>query len=228
MKKKDREIFRLLRERYPDAACELIHNTPFQLLLSTLLSAQTTDVQVNKIMPALYEQYPDVTAWLDFNIPEIEAMIRTIGLYKTKAKNIYNLVRALIDKFGGEVPHTMEELITLPGVGRKTANVVLAEAFGVPSMAVDTHVFRLANRIGITDEKDAAKTEQALMKAIDKGLWIEAHHLLIFHGRRCCVARNPRCNECNITEYCKYYKQLVKDQAKRKVKVKKTTLKKET
>ena len=155
-------------------------------------------------------------------------MIRTIGLYKTKAKNIYNLVRELIDKFGGEVPHTMEELITLPGVGRKTASVVLAEAFGVPAMAVDTHVFRLANRIGITAEKDPAKTELALMKAIDKDLWIEAHHLLIFHGRRCCVARNPRCSECNITEYCKYYKQLIKDEAKGKTRLKKATLKKET
>lgn len=224
MKKKDKEIIRLLRERYPDAACELIHDTPFQLLISTLLSAQTTDVQVNKVMPPLYEKYPDVNAWLNFNQLEIEDMIRTIGLYKTKAKNIYHLVRELIDKFNGEVPKTMESLITLPGVGRKTANVVLANSFGVPTIAVDTHVFRLANRIGLSDEKDEAKTEQALMKVLDKDLWIEAHHLLIFHGRRCCVARGPRCNECNITQYCKYYKNLTKE-INRKSGVKKIALK---
>ncbi len=226
MKKKDREIIGLLRERYPDAGCELIHETPFQLLISTVLSAQTTDVQVNKVTGPLYLDYPDITAWLDLTIPEIEDKIRTIGLYKTKAKNIYNLVRELIDKFQGEVPDTMEKLISLPGVGRKTANVVLANAFGVPTIAVDTHVFRLANRIGITDEKDEARTEQALMKALDRKLWIDAHHLLIFHGRRCCIARNPRCGECNITEYCKYYKKLTKEirgSAKRKASVKPET-----
>lgn len=211
MKKKDREIIILLRERYPDAACELLHDTPFQLLVSTVLSAQTTDVQVNKVMPPLYEKYPDANAWLDFSIADIEEQIRTIGLYKTKAKNLYGLIRELIDQYGGVVPGTMAELIKLPGVGRKTANVVLANAFAVPTIAVDTHVFRLANRIGITDEKDEVKTEQALMKALDKNLWIDAHHLLIFHGRRCCVARNPRCGECNITDYCKYYKKLTKE-----------------
>lgn len=211
MKKKDAAILERLRERYPDAACELVHGSPFQLLVSTVLSAQTTDVQVNKVMPPLYEQYPAVTDWLDFTIPDIEEKIRTIGLYKTKARNLYQLFRVLMDDFNGTVPGTLEELTRLPGVGRKTANVVLANAFAVPTIAVDTHVFRLANRIGITDEKDEAKTEQALMRALDRSLWIEAHHLLIFHGRRCCVARNPRCGECNITEYCKYYKKLTKE-----------------
>lgn len=210
MKKKDREIFALLAQRYPDAACELIHDTPFQLLVSTVLSAQATDVQVNKIMVPLYAELPDPQAWLDLSIEEIEDRIRTIGLFKTKAKNLYHLVRALFDRFGGEVPATMAELITLPGVGRKTANVVLANAFRVPTIAVDTHVFRLANRIGITDEPDVVKTEEALMKALKREMWIDAHHLLIFHGRRTCTARNPKCGECPITDYCKYYRQMKK------------------
>ena len=142
------------------------------------------------------------------------------GLYKTKGNNIYKLVRELISRFDGEVPKTMEELITLPGVGRKTANVVLATAFNVPAIAVDTHVFRLANRIGITNEKDVHRTEQALMKALDKELWIEAHHLLIFHGRRCCTARNPKCEECPITDYCQYYKKINKAAKNKSVKMK--------
>lgn len=215
MRKKEKEIIRLLRETYPDAACELIHETPFQLLVSTVLSAQTTDVQVNKVMPALYEELPEPGDWLDLSVVEIEALIKTIGLYKTKARNIYKLVRELISRFDGNVPSTMEELITLPGVGRKTANVVLANAFRVPTIAVDTHVFRLANRIGITDEKDVEKTEQALMKALDKDVWIDAHHLLIFHGRRCCTARKPNCEECPITGHCKYYRDLTRSAGKK-------------
>lgn len=216
MKKKDREIIRRLQERYPDAGCELDFGTPFQLLAATLLSAQTTDVQVNKVTEGLFREYPDVYAWLDLSVPEIEDRIRSIGLFRTKAKNLYQLSRELIHRFQGEVPQTMEELITLPGVGRKTANVVLANAFGVPTIAVDTHVFRLANRIGLTNEKDVEKTEQALMKALDRELWIAAHHLLIFHGRRTCMARSPKCEQCGIQEYCKYYKQISKTKNKNK------------
>lgn len=218
MRKKEKEIIRLLQERYPDAACELIHETPFQLLVSTVLSAQTTDVQVNKVMPPLYEVLPGPEDWLNLSQEEIEERIRTIGLYKSKAKNLYRLVRDLIDRFDGQVPRTMEELITLPGVGRKTANVVLSNAYGVPGIAVDTHVFRLANRIGITDEKDVEKTEQALMKALDKNVWIMAHHLLIFHGRRTCFARNPQCHECTIQDYCKYYKDITRQSKPRRLK----------
>lgn len=210
MKKKDREIIRLLRERYPDARCELDHETPFQLLVATVLSAQTTDVQVNKVTEPLFQEVPDVSAWLDLSIEEIEDRIRSIGLYKTKARNLYRLVRDLIDRHQGKVPDRMEELVKLPGVGRKTANVVLSNAFGVPAIAVDTHVFRVANRIGITRETDVVKTEQALMKALDKDLWIDTHHLLIFHGRRTCAARNPKCSECTLTEYCTYYKEITR------------------
>lgn len=224
MKKKDKEIIDLLREEYPAAHCELIHSTPFQLLVSTVLSAQTTDVQVNKVMPALYETRPNPEDWLELSVAEIQDLIKTIGLYKTKGNNIYKLVRELITRFDGEVPNTMEELITLPGVGRKTANVVLATAFQVPAIAVDTHVFRLANRIGITNEKDVNRTEKALMKALDKELWIEAHHLLIFHGRRCCTARNPKCEECPITEHCKYYKKINKAAKNKSVKLKETKI----
>ncbi|MFB0918532.1 MAG: endonuclease III, partial [Clostridiaceae bacterium] len=139
----------------------------------------------------------------------------TIGLYKSKAKNIYNLIRKLVDDFKGEVPDTMEELLTLPGVGRKTASVVLANAFNIPAFAVDTHVFRVANRLGIVNEKDAEKTEAALLKAIDKNLWIPMHHLLIFHGRRTCIARKPKCEECTLTHLCKYYKDMTKLNSKK-------------
>lgn len=213
MKKKDREIFRRLQEAHPDARCELDHETPFQLLVSTVLSAQATDVQVNKVTKDLYAELPDCAAWLNLEIPEIEERIKSIGLYKSKAKNIHRLVRQIMEDHNGEVPHTMEELTALSGVGRKTASVVLANAFNIPAFAVDTHVFRLANRIGITDEKDAGKTEQALLKAVDRDMWILCHHLLIFHGRRICSARNPKCGECNIADLCKYYKTLTKKTA---------------
>ncbi len=210
MTKKTAEILRLLKELYPDARCELDHHTPFQLLLSTVLSAQTTDARVNMVMVPLYEKYPDPEDWLSFSQEEIEGMIKTIGLYRTKAANVYKLVRELMDRFGGKVPDTMEDLTSLPGVGRKTADVVLSVAFGIPAIAVDTHVFRVTNRIGIVNEKTAEKTEFALMKAIRKDLWIESHHLFIFHGRRCCTARNPQCERCPLTPYCKYYKALTK------------------
>ncbi|PKK39067.1 Endonuclease III [Clostridiaceae bacterium JG1575] len=206
MNAKNRRIFEVLAQRYPDAHCELLHETPFQLLISTVLSAQTTDVQVNKVMPAVYERLPDAKAWLSLSLGEIEETIKSIGLYKSKARHIYALVRMLLEEWGGEVPRTLEELTKLPGVGRKTANVVLANAYGVPSIAVDTHVFRLANRIGIAHEKNVAKTEAALQKALDPDLWIQAHHLLIFHGRALCTARSPKCDLCPIRDDCDYDK----------------------
>lgn len=215
-KERVKKIIEVLMETYPLAQCELEHDSPFQLLLSTVLSAQTTDVQVNKTMVPLYKEYPEVTDWLSLNREEIEEKIKTIGLYRTKAKNVYNLVRALIDDYKGEVPNTMEELIKLPGVGRKTANVVLSNAFNVPAIAVDTHVFRLANRIGITNKKTVENTEKALMKAIAKDKWIIAHHLLIFHGRRLCTARSPKCHECPINSYCKYYEDMQRANIKKK------------
>lgn len=204
-----KEIIRLLRGLHPDARCELIHETPLQLLISTVLSAQSTDVQVNKVMEPLYQTLPDLDAWLNLTLEQIEDQIRTIGLYKSKARHIYALLRDIKEKYGAEVPQTMAELTSLPGVGRKTANVVLANAFCVPTIAVDTHVFRLANRIGLTDEATPEKTERALMEVLDKEIWIDAHHLLIFHGRRICTARKPKCGECPLTGHCRYYKKLI-------------------
>lgn len=227
MRKNTKEILLILDKTYPDAECELKHSSPFQLLVSTVLSAQTTDVQVNKVMEKMYLEYPTCESFLTLNLGELENKIKQIGLYKTKAKNVYNLVRILMEKYNGEVPNTMEELVKLPGVGRKTANVVLSNAFDVPAIAVDTHVFRLANRIGITNEKDVEHTELALMKAIDKKLWSKSHHLLIFHGRRCCTARNPKCSICPISSYCKYYKEELKVMEKLKKQREKEALKKE-
>lgn len=204
MKKVNKEIFERLKTAYPDARCELDFRTPFQLVVSTILSAQATDVQVNKVTEGLFAQYPDLDSWMNFSIEEIEEKIKTIGLYKNKAKNIYNLLRELKERHNGEVPRTMEELTALSGVGRKTANVVMANAFGIPALAVDTHVFRVSNRIGLADEKTVEKTESSLCKAIDKDKWILMHHLLIFHGRRTCNARNPKCESCVLNDLCKY------------------------
>lgn len=214
MNKKNRETIEILRATYPDARCELDHSSAFQLLVSTVLSAQTTDVQVNKVMSEVYGEYPDCKSFLSLNQQELEDKIKKIGLYRTKAKNLYKLVRMLIDEFNGEVPDNREDLMKLPGVGRKTANVVLSNAFNVPSIAVDTHVFRVSNRLGIVDEKDAEKTEFALMKVLDKDVWSEAHHLLIFHGRRTCTARNPKCESCGLSHICKYYKNKIKESKK--------------
>ena len=209
MNKKNKEIIKILEQTYPDARCELEHNTPFQLLISTVLSAQTTDVQVNKVMREVYKDYPDAESFLSLNHEELEEKIKKIGLYRTKAKNIYNLVRMLFDDFDGEVPNNREDLMKLPGVGRKTANVVISNAFNVPAIAVDTHVFRVSNRLGITNENNVEDTEKALMKAIDKDKWTLSHHLIIFHGRRQCIARSPKCETCPTSHLCKYYKENV-------------------
>lgn len=192
-----------LAEAYPDAGCALDYDSLFHLVVAVVLSAQTTDVSVNKVTPALFSRYPDAAALASAKQEEVEALIRTIGLYKNKAKNIIGMARALEERFGGEVPGGFEELTALPGVGRKTANVVMAEGFGAQKIAVDTHVFRVSNRIGLADEKDVLRTEQALMGILPDDRWTEAHHLLIFHGRRCCKARKPLCAECCLNDRCR-------------------------
>lgn len=202
------EILDLLEQMHPEAACALDHANLYQLIIAVTLSAQTTDVSVNKVTPALFAKYPAPENLAVADVTEVESMIRTIGLYKNKARNIVALSRILYQNFDGNVPDTREQLMELPGVGRKTANVVLAEGFGVPAIAVDTHVFRVSNRIGLCDEKDVSGTENALMDAIPKDKWIRAHHLLIFHGRKCCTARNPKCEECLLSKMCIYYKKL--------------------
>lgn len=206
MKEKYKIIVDKLIEMYPEAECELVHSSPFQLLISTLLSAQTTDKKVNEVTSELYKEYGNMDSMLTLTQEEIEEKIKVIGLYKTKAKNIYNLLRRLRDVFNGIVPQTREELITFPGVGRKTANVVLSNCFGVQAFAVDVHVFRVCNRIGIANANTPEKTEFQLMENIDENLWTISHHTIIFHGRRCCTSRKPNCLECSINKYCNYYK----------------------
>lgn len=197
------EIIQRLKEEYPDVRCELDYQTPLQLLVATVLSAQTTDKQVNKVTAKMFADCPDLDAFLKLTKEEIKGYIHTLGFYNAKADHLYLLFRQLASNFNGEVPRTMEELTKLSGVGRKTANVVMSNAFGVPAIAVDTHVFRVSNRIGLAQADTVEKTEQQLMEVIDRDLWTLCHHLLIFHGRRCCSARKPNCETCVIREYCK-------------------------
>ncbi|WP_138159654.1 endonuclease III [Peptoniphilus catoniae] len=206
-KKEVAEVLNLLEKDYPDAGCELKHTTAFELLVATILSAQCTDVRVNIVTEEMFKTYNKPEDFVNLGIKNIEPLIKTCGLYKTKAKNIYLASKQLVNDYDSKVPSTIEELLSLPGVGQKTANVVASTAFGVPAIAVDTHVFRLANRIGLVNEKNVKNTELSLEKKIDKDRWIKAHHLLIFHGRRVCKAQNPDCENCSINHYCKYYKE---------------------
>lgn len=203
-KEKIPEILDILEKTYPDAECALVHRNVFELLISVVLSAQTTDKAVNIVTPALFEAYPDAEHLADAAPEEVETYIKRIGMYRTKAKNIVGLAQKLVSDFGGKVPQDYESLISLPGVGRKTANVVLAVGFGEERIAVDTHVFRVANRIGLVKEKDVLSTELSLMERIPKGRWSRTHHSLIFHGRQCCDARKPKCDECSIKHLCEY------------------------
>ena len=193
-----------LEKMHPEAACALDFNTHFQLLAAVMLSAQTTDVSVNKMTPALFEKYPTAEAMAEADPLDVQDLIRTIGLYKNKSKNLVALSRMLVDGYGGEVPGDQTELEKLPGVGRKTANVVLAEGFGEPRIAVDTHVFRVSNRIGLTDGRDPLDVEKQLMDRLPEEQWIRAHHLIIFHGRKVCHARKPACGECALNDICLY------------------------
>ncbi len=198
------KVLEILEQMHPEAACALDHRDPFELIVAVALSAQTTDVSVNKVTPELFRRYPDPAALAEADPDEVMEIIRTIGLYRNKSKNIVKLAGKLVSDFGGKVPGDFDSLVTLPGVGRKTANVVLAEGFGVPRIAVDTHVFRVSNRIGLTDEKDVDATEESLMKRIPENCWIKAHHMLIFHGRKICSARKPACSECGLNEICRH------------------------
>lgn len=191
-----------LKKEYPDAGCALVHMNVFELLVATVLSAQTTDVSVNQVTPDLFRDYPDAKALGKASPEDIEKYIKRIGMYHQKAKNIVNLSKELDDKYEGEVPQDRAKLEALPGVGRKTANVVLSVGFGEQHIAVDTHVFRVSNRIGLVHEKDVSHTEKSLMKKLPADRLTEAHHSLIFHGRNCCHARNPECDRCCIADLC--------------------------
>ena len=208
MKSEDiNKILDILEQTYPDAGCALEHIDIFELLICVVLSAQTTDKSVNKVTPALFAKYPDAAALSQADPDDVAEYIRSIGMYRTKSKNIVNLSKALVANYDGKVPDDYDSLVSLPGVGRKTANVVLSVGFGHQRLAVDTHVFRVANRIGFVCEKDVLKTELALMGVIPENRWTRTHHSLIFHGRNCCDARKPKCTECPINQYCKYYKE---------------------
>lgn len=187
---------------YPSAHCELYHHNPLQLLIATILSAQCTDKRVNQVTPALFDRFPDAQAFAKAPIGDLEELIRTTGFFRNKAKNIKACCTAIVEKHHGKVPGTMEELTALGGVGRKTANVVLGNAFGVPGMVVDTHVKRIAKLLGLTKNTDPVKIEQDLMKIIPRKEWTQFGHNLIFHGRRICKARNPNCPECKLAPIC--------------------------
>ena len=191
-----------LRQEYPDAGCALVHTDVFELLIATVLSAQTTDVSVNQVTPALFGEYPDAAALAAAKPEDVEKYIRRIGMYHQKARNIVNLSKKLAEEYDGEVPQDRKALESLPGVGRKTANVVLSVGFGEQHIAVDTHVFRVSNRIGLVHEKDVEHTEMSLMRKLPQDRLTEAHHSLIFHGRNCCHARKPECERCCIADLC--------------------------
>lgn len=198
------QMIERLKQTYPDAACELNHTSAYELLVATILSAQSTDKRVNIVTGELFQKYNTPQEIVRLGEVELGQRIKTIGFYNTKSKNIIAMSRMLLEEYGGEVPGTMEELLRLPGVGRKTANVVLSNVFGVPAFAVDTHVFRLSHRLGLSKGKTPDEVEQDLMKKIPKKDWTLMHHLLIFHGRRTCKAQRPLCSECTIEDLCKY------------------------
>ena len=198
------EIFARLRAANPNPVTELEYTTPFELLIAVLLSAQSTDVGVNKATRRLYPVANTPQAILDMGEDELKTYIATIGLYHTKAKNVIAACRMLVEKHGGEVPRTREELVELPGVGRKTANVVLNTAFGEVAMAVDTHIFRVSNRTNIAPGKNVDEVEHKLLKFVPKEFLLDAHHWLILHGRYTCIARKPLCWNCIIADLCEY------------------------
>ena len=191
-----------LAQEHPDAHCELNYDTPFQLAVATILSAQCTDVRVNKVTPALFASYPDAAAMAGADIHHVEELNRSTGFFRNKAKNIVAMANAVMEEYGGEMPRTLDELVQLPGVGRKTANVILGNAFGVPGLTVDTHFLRLMRRLGITTSTNAVTVEKQVMPLLDEEEWTMFSHRLIFHGRRVCTARNPRCEECVLDDIC--------------------------
>ena len=199
-------IVKTLLDTYPDAKCELEYKTPYELLVATVLSAQSTDIRVNIVTKELFKNYNTPEKILKLGEEKLMEYIKSIGFYNVKSKNIIALSHLLIQNNDSQVPDEMDELLKLPGVGRKTANVVLSNCFGVPAIAVDTHVFRVSTRLGFSDKKDPLQVEQDLMKKISKKYWTDAHHAFIFHGRRICKARNPMCELCSVQSYCKFYK----------------------
>ena len=199
-----KRIIETLKGLYPDALCSLQYEKDYELLFAVRLSAQCTDKQVNKVTPAVFARFPDVKSMAEADAAELYPLVKSCG-FKSKASNIIAACRMILAEDGGEVPHTMEALTRLPGVGRKTANVVMSTAFHIPAIAVDTHVFRVSNRLGLVDAPDVLKTEMQLRALIPQDRWSDAHHWLIFHGRRVCKAQHPLCGECTLRPWCKKY-----------------------
>ncbi|QSQ07699.1 Endonuclease III [Koleobacter methoxysyntrophicus] len=197
-----KEILKIFEKLYPDAKTALKYDTPFQLLVATMLAAQSTDKQVNKVTSRLFKKYSGPEDFARLNPEDLEKEIRGCGLYRNKSKNIIEASRVIIDKYKGEVPRNLNDLMSLPGVGRKTANVVLSNAFNMPAFAVDTHVFRVSNRIGLAHGKNVLEAEYQLMENIPEELWGKTHHWLIYHGRQVCRARNPKCQKCALIHLC--------------------------
>ncbi len=197
-----KKILPILKKTYPDATTALHFRDPLELLIATILSAQCTDVRVNMVTPALFKKYKSAADWAKADIKEIEQDIKTCGFYRNKAISIKGATRKIAEEFGGKVPSTMDELVTLPGVGRKTANVVLGNAFGIPAIACDTHVIRLSRRLQLSENSDPVKLEFDLADIVPKKDWTLFSHLLIFHGRNICVARKPMCPVCPIAQHC--------------------------
>lgn len=208
MKKQDyTDIIKLLKNTYPNAGCSLDFKKPYELMIAVMLSAQCTDERVNTITPVLFKKYPSIEAIANADIKDIEKIIYPCGFYKNKSENMINSCKKIISDFNGKVPRTIEELTTLPGIGRKSANVILLEVFNIANgVAVDTHCKRFSNRIGFSKESDPNKIEQDLIKIFPKKYLKDINHLFVFHGRGYCKAKKPDCNHCPINTYCKYYK----------------------
>ena len=200
-----RRIDKILAETYPDAHCELDFSTPLELAVATILSAQSTDAGVNKVTPALFAKYPTAADYAAADRAELEEMIHSTGFFRAKTSSLIGLGQALVERYGGEVPATLADLVTLPGIGRKTANVVLGNAFGVPGITVDTHFGRLSRRFGWTTEDDPVKVEHEVGAMFPKRDWTMLSHRVIFHGRRCCHAKKPACGACPVARLCPSY-----------------------
>lgn len=200
------QVLSLLAEEYGDAECALTHENPYQLLVATILSAQCTDERVNQVTPDLFQRYPTAEELAKADEEELQEIIRSTGFFRNKARNLKGAARTIVEDFDGELPRTMEEMLTLPGVARKTANVVLGTGFGIASgIVVDTHVSRVSRRLGLTEETTPGKIETDLQEKVPKDQWIDFSHRVIHHGRALCRARKPRCEECFLTDLCPYY-----------------------
>ncbi len=202
-KKQARKVVTRLRKQYPVAECALHHETPFQLLAATILSAQCTDERVNSVTPTLFEKFPDAETMAKGTQKQVEKIVKSLGFFRAKATNLRGMAQRVMDEYNGELPETLEELVTLPGVGRKTANVLLGTAYGIPSgVVVDTHVRRISNLLGLTESQNPEIIERDLMKVLPKKEWINYSHRLIHHGRQICIARRPQCKECPLLKIC--------------------------